>query len=442
MTGGGRARGLILSAIRSGEGKTVVATALMAALMRRGLRVASAKNGPDYIDPAFHAAATGRPSLNLDSWAMPPALLGALADQAAADADLLLIEGSLGLFDGVSGPRGARGATADLAARLGLPVVLVIDVSGQSQTVAAVLRGMMLHDPAVEIAGVILNRVGSERHQRLIAEAVAPLGLPILGSLPRDAALALPERHLGLVQAGEQHDLAARIFAAADVIERHVDLDAFLALARPTLQPAGTDAPLLLPPLGQRIALARDDAFSFIYPHLVDGWRAAGATLVPFSPLANEAPGADCDACWLPGGYPELHAGRLADAGRFFEGLRHFAATRPVHGECGGHMVLGAALIDAEGTAHAMAGLLGHVTSFATRKLHLGYRRARLLAGGPFGPAGTSLAGHEFHYATIVDPGSDAPFALIEDARGVALGDGGGRRGRVSGSWFHAIARG
>ncbi len=439
---GGPACGLIVSAIRSGEGKTVVATALMAALMRRGLKVASAKNGPDYIDPAFHAAATGRPSLNLDSWAMSPALLWTLAERAGADADLLLIEGALGLFDGVSGPPGARGATSDLAARLGLPVVLVVDVSGQSQTVAAVLRGMMLHDAAVEIAGVILNRVGSERHQRLTAEAVAPLGLPILGSLPRDPALALPERHLGLVQAGEQHDLAVRIAAAADVIERHVDLDAFAALARRPLPRPDAGPARLLPPPGQRIALAQDDAFSFMYPHLLQGWRAAGATIIPFSPLNDESPGEDCDACWLPGGYPELHAGRLAAASSFLGGLRHFATTRPVHGECGGHMVLGTALVDAEGTAHAMAGLLGHVTSFAARKLHLGYRRARIAADGPLGPAGTWIAGHEFHYASILEPGGDAPFAAIEDARGVPIVDGGGRRGRVSGSWFHAIALG
>ncbi len=436
-------RGLIVSAIRSGEGKTIVTTALMAALKRRGLRVTGAKNGPDYIDPAFHAAATGRPSLNLDSWAMPPALLSGLAARAGGDADILLIEGALGLFDGVSGPPGARGATADLAARLALPVVLVIDVSGQSQTVAALLRGLMQHDADVAIAGVILNRVASERHRLLIAEAVEPLGLPILGSLPRDAALALPERHLGLVQAGEQADLAARIAAAADLVARHVDLDGLLALARAPRLLAPADAPLpLLPPPGQRIALARDEAFSFLYPHLVEGWRAAGASIHPFSPLANEPPDAAADACWLPGGYPELHAGRLAAADAFLGGLRRFGRDRVVHGECGGHMVLGRALIDADGTAHAMAGLLDHVTSFAARRLSLGYRRAVLAADGALGHAGTRIAGHEFHYATILEPGSDAPFARIEDARGTLVGDGGGRRGLVSGSWFHAIALG
>ncbi|MBZ9936265.1 cobyrinate a,c-diamide synthase [Mesorhizobium sp. BR1-1-16] len=433
-------RGLILSAIRSGEGKTIVTAALIAALRRRGLIVAGAKNGPDYIDPSFHAVASGRASFNLDSWAMPPALLDGLAARAGDGADLLMIEGALGLFDGVGGPAGARGATADLAARFRLPVVIILDVSGQSQTVAAILRGLMLHDADVRVAGVILNRVGSERHRALIAEAVAPLGLPILGSLPRDAAFALPERHLGLVQAGEQGDLARRIGAAADCLARHVDLDALVALARPPQIAALHSAMPALPPPGMRIALASDDAFSFIYPHVLEGWRRQGATIVPFSPLADEAPEPACDACWLPGGYPELHAGRLAGATSFLAGLRHFGATRRVHGECGGHMVLGRALIDASGTRHEMAGLLDHVTSFATRRLHLGYRTATLSADCALGAAGAQIAGHEFHYSTIVEAGQDAPFATIEDARGVALGAAGGQRGSVSGSWFHAIA--
>ena len=434
-------RGLILSAIRSGEGKTIVTTALIAALRRRGLNVRSAKNGPDYVDPAYHSAASGAPSVNLDSWAMAPALLDALARDAAADADLFIVEGALGLFDGVSGPADARGATADLALRLGLPVVLVLDVSGQSQTVAAILRGLMLHDPRLTIAGVILNRVASERHHRLIADAVAPIGLPILGSLPREAALTLPSRHLGLVQAGEHADLEALMAGLADHVERHVDIDALLALARP--MHAMDDQPFgpALPPPGNRVALADDVAFSFIYPHVLAGWRQAGATIVPFSPLADEAPPQDCDACWLPGGYPELHAGRIAASGHFLAGLRQFAQTRPVHGECGGHMVLGQALIDAEGAIHKMAGLLGHSTSFATRRLHLGYRAATLASDCALGPADTRIAGHEFHYSTLAEAGQDAPLATITDARGEALGETGGVRGRVSGSYFHAIAR-
>jgi len=208
-------RGLIVAAPRSGAGKTVITLALLAALRRRGIAVRAAKTGPDYIDPGFHAAATGAPSCNLDSWAMTPALLDALAAAAVDNAEILVVEGVMGLFDGVAGPPGRRGSTADLAARFQLPVLLVLDVTGQSQSAAAVLRGFAAHDPAVRIAGVILNRVGSERHRALVSDAIAalstPTPIPVLGAIPRNPALALPERHLGLVQAGEHPDLAARL---------------------------------------------------------------------------------------------------------------------------------------------------------------------------------------------------------------------------------------
>jgi cobyrinic acid a,c-diamide synthase len=195
-----------------------------------------------------------------------------------------------------------------------------------------------------------------------------------------------------------------------------------------------------LPPPGTRIALAQDEAFSFVYPHVLAGWRRAGAAIVPFSPLQDEAPPEDCDACWLPGGYPELHAGRLAAAERFRAGLARFAASRPVHGECGGYMVLGETLEDAGGVGHRMAGLLSHATSFAKRKLHLGYREARLLAGGSLGKEGARLRGHEFHYAALIEPGTDAPLVELTDAQGNLLGKSGGRRGNVTGTFFHAIA--
>lgn len=432
-------KALILAAPRSGSGKTTVTLALAAALKRRGVRGSVAKSGPDYIDPGFHAAATGRPAFNLDSYAMPPDLLARVLAQAAEGADLLLIEASMGLFDG-AGPQGRAGRAADLAARFGLPVLLVMDVSGQSQTAAAVARGFMGFEPGVEIAGLVLNRLGSARHEAGIRAACAPLGLPVLGGLLRSAAIALPERHLGLVQAEEMEGMAARIAALADLAEARFDLDAILALAAPLPAVEGAGAPALRPP-GQRIAVARDAAFTFLYPHLLAGWRQAGAEILFFSPLADEPPPAGTDACWLPGGYPELHAGRLAAAQRFQDGLRAFAATRPVHGECGGYMVLGQGLTDAEGRTHPMAGLLGHATSFAARRLHLGYRRARLLADGPLGPAGTWLRGHEFHYSTVSTPGTDAPFAALEDAQGASLGEAGSRRGLVSGSFFHLIAQ-
>jgi cobyrinic acid a,c-diamide synthase len=234
----------------------------------------------------------------------------------------------MGLFDGVAAPPGRSGAASDLAARFALPVLLVLDISGQSQTAAAVARGFLLHDPSVAIAGVILNRVASERHRRSAAAAIAAIGLPVFGAIPRDAALTLPERHLGLVLAGEHPALSAHLDRLADAAERHLDLDAILAAARPPRVGAAGSAGRVAPP-GQRIALARDAAFSFVYPHVLAGWRAAGAEILPFSPLADEPPPDQADAAWLPGGYPELHAARLAGARRFHDGLRRFAETRP-----------------------------------------------------------------------------------------------------------------
>lgn len=434
------ARGFIIAAPRSGSGKTTVTLGLLTALARRGFRVRAAKSGPDYIDPAFHAAASGAQGLNLDSFAMPPALIAALAGEAAGAADLLVIEASMGLFDGIVGEAGRTGAAADLAAGLGLPVVLVMDISGQSQSAAAVARGFALHDPAVRIAGVILNKVASERHRTQASDAIAATGLAVLGALPREAAMSLPERHLGLVQAVEHEGLAAHLDRLAAAVEAHVDLDALVALAMtPALSHLTPNAPAVPPP-GQRIALARDVAFSFAYEHLVAGWRGAGAEILPFSPLADEAPAAHCDALWLPGGYPELHAGRLASATRFRDGVRSIARDRPVHGECGGFMVLGEGLEDAEGTRHPMLGLLGHSTSFAKRRLNLGYRRALTREPSALGPAGTAFRGHEFHYASVTEPGDDAALVDLADGQGKSLGPAGSRRGRVSGTFFHVIA--
>ena len=434
------ARALIITAPQSGAGKTTATLALLAALKRRGLAVRAAKAGPDYIDPAFHTAVTGTASVNLDSWAMSPVLLDALVAHAADSADIVVIEGVMGLFDGAPGVPGRRGATADLAVHFDVPAVLVIDVAQQAQSAAAVVRGFAAHDPAVRIGGIILNRVGSERHRALAADAIAALGIPILGALPRDGALALPERHLGLVQAGEHADLAALIERLAATAERYFDLDAILARAAPLKVAAAAHLTATLPPPGQRIALASDRAFSFVYPHLIGAWQQAGAEILPFSPLADEPPPESADCCWLPGGYPELHAEGLAAARTFSAGLRRFAQSRPVHGECGGYMVLGESLEDASGRRHAMSGLLGHSTSFAKRRLHLGYRTARLLSDGVLGPRGTFVRGHEFHYASLSDAGNDEPFAEMMDGENRSLEKAGGRRGHVTGTFFHAIA--
>ncbi|TPI39817.1 cobyrinate a,c-diamide synthase [Mesorhizobium sp. B3-1-9] len=435
------ARAIIIGAPRSGSGKTSVTIGLLRSLARRGLKVRGAKSGPDYIDPGFHTAATGLSGVNLDSWAMPPALLNALAGQAADDAEYVILESAMGLFDGIPAPEGRSGSAADLARLYGLPVLLVLDVSGQSTTAAAVAKGFATYDPDVRMAGVVLNRLGSERHRRLSGDAIEAIGLPVVGAILRDPTLNLPERHLGLVQAGEYENLMAHLDRLADMVEKSLDIDAILALATP-LEPAAGDFADALQPPAQRIALAEDAAFTFLYPHVAAHWRKAGAEIAPFSPLADEKPREDCEVCWLPGGYPELHAGKLAAATNFRTGMARFAATKPVHGECGGFMVLGEVLEDADGESHKMLGLLGHSTSFARRKMNLGYREARLRATCPLGPEGTLIRGHEFHYAQMTATGNDEPLADLADGQGNPLGASGYRRGHVSGTFFHAIARG
>jgi cobyrinic acid a,c-diamide synthase len=433
-------RALMIAAPRSGSGKTTATLGLLRAFRRRGVDVVGLKSGPDYIDPAFHAAASGRDGVNLDSWAMAPILLAALAARAAGESALALCEASMGLFDGVPAESGRTGASADVAAALGMPVLLVIDVTGQAQSAAAIVKGCGSYDERLKVAGVIVNRVGSERHRRLVVEAIEAVGVSVVGALPRNDTIALPERHLGLVQAGETEALEARLEAIANFIETHVDCGRVLALAGAVDCALPARAPVAVQPPGQRIALARDAAFSFIYPHLVQGWRMAGAEIVPFSPLADEPPPSDCDVCWLPGGYPELQAGRLAAAARFREGLGRFAETRPVHGECGGYMALGQSLVDASGVGHAMAGLLGVETSFEKRRMTLGYREASIASDCALGTTGLVLRGHEFHYATIVASGGDDPFAFVRDVYGAPEAPSGSRRGRVTGSFFHVIA--
>lgn len=435
------AAGLIIAAPASGSGKTAVALALLALARRRGIAISSAKVGPDYIDPAFHAAATGRPCFNLDGWAMGPAALRGVLAEAARDAAFVLIEGVMGLFDGAApGPGGATGSTGDLAAALDLPVVLVMNAKGQGATAGAVLEGLARHRSDVRVAGVIFNRVGSAAHRAILEAAAQAAHIPVFGCLPALPALALPERHLGLRQASEIADLDRFLSAAADAIAPHLDPASLLGIAAPIAVMG--DALPGLPPLGQRIAVARDIAFAFAYPAQLEAWRRAGAALSFFSPLADEAPGAAADAVFLPGGYPELHAGRLSGNRRYQQGLRDAARRGALlYGECGGYMALGETLIDAEGIAHPMAGLLPVATSFARPRLHLGYRRAALLDAGPLGARGAAFAGHEFHYASVAHEAGDAGLFAARDAQGRDLGSFGRRQDKVMGSFLHLIDR-
>ena len=418
-------RGLVLAAPASGSGKTTLTLGLLRAFSRAGQQTRGAKSGPDYIDPRFHEAACRQPCVTLDAWAMQKNRLRALA----AGPGLLLVEGAMGLFDGA--PPDGKGATADVAKTLGLPVILVVDAGRMSHSVAALVGGFASFDPHIRIAGVILNNVGSPRHEQMLRDALADGHVPVLGAIARQSDLAHPSRHLGLVQASERADLDGYLDRVADVVEGAVDLPALVALAQPVAA-ADDNHPRLSPP-AQKIAIAADQAFAFAYPHLLADWRDAGAELGFFSPLADEVPPAG-DLIILPGGYPELFAGQLSAATNFRAALQDRAKTTAIYGECGGYMTLGKTLQDNTGTTHEMVGLLDLHTSFAHRKLHLGYRHLTPLAG----PFKHPMMGHEFHYATTISA-QGQPLFKATDATQTQRFEMGLVAGRVSGSFAHVI---
>jgi cobyrinic acid a,c-diamide synthase len=467
--------GILIAAPRSGSGKTMLTLGLLAALKARGIAVRPAKTGPDYIDARILSRAAGFEAINLDPWAMSPPRLRDLAAVHASAADLLLVEGVMGLFDGAAD---GTGSTGDLAAALGLPVILVLDADRQSQSIAALVHGFATWRADVKIAGLIVNRVATTRHEQMLRAALALTGIPLLGAIPRRDGLILPDRHLGLVLPDEIANFDAVVAAAAEAMIEYVDLNLLLSLSAPLIRrfappspaegrrrPAERSRPhrplpsvgegseasrvsdvaalgegghqsATLPPLGQRIAIARDDAFAFLYPHWLRDWREQGAELSFFSPLADESPSEDADAILLPGGYPELHAQRIANATNFMDMLRISVQRGTlIYGECGGYMVLGETLTDKAGATYPMAGLLPVSTSIDRPKRTLGYRR--LTHHSPL-PWPKSLTGHEFHYSSAVAQ-SQTPLFAATDALGTALAPTGAVAGRVMGSYAHVI---
>ncbi len=436
------AKGAVISAPSTGSGKTIITLGLLGALKRAGYDIGSAKIGPDYIDPRFHTAATGLPTFNLDSWAMRPDLLDNLVDSVFEDNRLCLIEGVMGLFDGTSD---GRGSTAEIARRFQLPVILIVNTARQAQSVAALVKGFRDYDPECRIAGLILNHVASQRHEKLLRDALRPLDMPILGILPNLDAFAQPSRHLGLQQADELEDREKFVAEIAGPIEEYIDLDALIRIMEPPSlksddsQDSETAIIRSLKPLGQRIAVARDQAFSFAYPHILQSWRNAGADLLFFSPLSNEVPDPTADSIYLPGGYPELHAGKLGTNTDFFSGLKEAAANSVlIYGECGGYMVLGQHLTDKSGTCHSMAGLLPVSVSMADPRLHLGYRHVRSLGGLPWTG---ELTAHEFHYARITTQSTGSSLFRAWDTDANELAPLGHRSENVMGSFIHIIDR-
>lgn len=427
-------KGLVIAAPHSGSGKTCLTIGLLRALARKGVSLSPAKIGPDYIDPQFHGVAAGVSSVNLDGWAMQSETLVSLGQKLASQGDFTLIEGVMGLFDGAVKPGVlGHGATADIARAFNLPVVLVVDCAGMGQSVAALVKGFAEFDPSLKLAGVILNKLGSLRHVTMMEQALGKIGVPVLGAVPRFEAMALPSRHLGLVQACETKELDERLNEIADHVAAHVDLEELQRVAGSFgfQDLSSGDKSQSIVPLGNHIAVARDEAFAFFYHHLQTSWREAGVTLSFFSPLQDEGPDGSADAVYLPGGYPELFAGQLAGNQNFMDGLREVTKQgKRVYGECGGYMVLGQGLIDKQGQRHAMAGLLDLETSFEKRKLHLGYRHVMRTADGKV------FRGHEFHYACVLREEGEA---LYQDVEGE--GQHGLVASVVSGSFVHLIDR-
>jgi cobyrinic acid a,c-diamide synthase len=393
---------IVVAGTHSGVGKTTVASGLMAALARRGLRVAPFKVGPDFIDPSYHALATGRPGRNLDAFLSGPDLVAPLFAHGARGADVAVIEGVMGLFDGKGG--GELASTAHVAKLLDAPVVLVVDARAMARSAAAMVHGYKSFDPGLNVAGVVLNRVGSATHEGMLREALAPLGVPVLGVLRRDDAVRTPDRHLGLVPAAERRKEARRsIDALGAFASRSLDLDAVMRLASSAgdlrVEPWGPEAPEEERTDGVRVAVAAGPSFSFLYEENVELLEGAGAEVVPFDPTTDEALPDGTDALYLGGGFPETHAEALSANEPMKSSVLGFADEgRPVVAECGGLLYLSREL-----DGRPMCGVLG-ATARMTGRLTLGYREARAPVDSPLAEKGAAVRGHEFHYS-VVEPG-------------------------------------
>jgi cobyrinic acid a,c-diamide synthase len=394
-------RGLVIAGTQSGVGKTTVTLGLLAALRRRGLVVQPFKVGPDFIDPGHHSRAAGRVSRNLDGWMLSRKANAALFHRQAKDADVAVVEGVMGLFDGYDGLSDA-GSTAQIAKWLGLPVLLVVDAKAMARSAAALVHGFSSFDPNLTLAGVIFNRIGSATHLEYLQQALAYLkGVPCFGGLPRDQALVIPERHLGLATTEDYPLEEAYLQHLADWLEAHLDLDGLLK-ALPLLSLPEAQAPEVAHPT-VRLGVARDRAFCFYYPENLELLADSGAELVPFSPLNDRELPTGLHGIYLGGGYPELYAGQLAANASMRQEVKEYAvAGMPIYGECGGLMYLAKEIRDLEGQAHPMTGVFPFTVRMLPRLKALGYREVTLAAAGILGPAGTKARGHEFHYSEML----------------------------------------
>jgi cobyrinic acid a,c-diamide synthase len=436
-------KGLVIAGTHSGVGKTTITLGVLAALKQRGIRVAPFKVGPDFIDPGHHQAVCGSASRNLDGWMLSAAYNRACLAGRAAEADLVVVEGVMGLFDGFSG-RDESGSTAQMAKWLGLPVLLVVDGAGMARSAAALVQGFENFDPAVRYAGVLFNNLGSPGHLAYLQDALhGYVRMPCLGGLVRDEALTMPERHLGLVTAGDHALSGDRIDHLASWMERQLDLNRLLDGLPAIDCPAGSDDLNITVPAAPcvNIAVARDRAFCFYYQDNLDLLARAGARLMSFSPLSDRQLPQGIDGIYLGGGYPELHAAQLARNAPMREAILTCSRDgMPIYGECGGLMYLGRELSDPQGQVYPMTGCLP-LSSCMHQKLNaLGYREVTLARDCIIGPIGLTARGHEFHYSDLQDASGRGDMDLIYDVnsrRGAQPSSEGYRCGQTLGSYIH-----
>lgn len=438
---------LVIAGSASSVGKTTVAAGLIAALRERGLVVQPFKCGPDYIDPSYHELAAGRPCRNLDGWMLTDQQLLAGFTRASEDADVAIIEGVMGLFDGSSW-QDDRASTAYIAKLLNAPVVLIVDISGAARSAAISVVGCQHLDPVLKLGAVILNFAGSEGHAQGCAEAIQSLtGLPVVGWLPRAADLQIPGRHLGLVPGGEHQDPQTLIAKIAAEINQRFDLETVIVLARGA-GPLADFPRLSLPPATARpfarptLAVARDQAFCFYYPENLELLEAAGARIEFFSPLQGECPASGASGVYLGGGYPELHGPALSANQALWRALRDMhARDLPIYAECGGFMVLTEALVDRNKRRWPMAGLVPGATHIHDKLAAVGYRHARALHVSLLAAPGDELRAHEFRYSTWVDASTAAEETCAWQVRGTRVAapadSGGFARGNLLASYLH-----
>jgi len=414
-----------------------VSLALCAALRARGLRVQTYKCGPDFLDTGHLTAISGRPARNLDSWMLDAESNRSIFARAAAGADIAIAEGMMGLFDGVSGG-GETGSAAQIAKLLSLPIILVLDASKSARSLAAVIHGFETFDPQLKFAGLVLNQVAGESHFRLLADAIRSTSpTPLLGWLPRDESVTIPERHLGLHTADEERYTNGRAKSLAALAERYLNLDQLLATTQANEVPAISQVAMAKEPV-IKLGVARDRAFCFYYQDNLDLLQAAGAELVPFSPLANSELPHDLDALYLGGGYPELHAQKLSANQSFLQSLRSFADSgRPIYAECGGMMYLAEQLRIRDGEVFPMASLLPLRIEMTGRLVRFGYVELEFVQDTFLAKQGTVARSHSFHYSTAIPTAElTAPFQARYSLSGLSELEGCLQR-NVLASYFH-----